>query len=100
MKESTKSKLKTAGLIIGAYGGSCAANYACACLAAVCPPVGIPAIIGKFVISSLIAEKAGEHVWRVADVLVESADLTAQTMEEIKKKKAESEVEEITEDEA
>ena len=70
MTKKTKDKLKTGGLILGSIGGSCACTYACSVLTAICPPVGIAAHVGKFVIGSLIAEKAAAHVYNVIDSTV------------------------------
>lgn len=98
MKESTKEKLKTVGMLAGAIGGSCASSYLCACLTAVCPPVGIPAIIGKFVISSIVAEKSAEHCIDMCGKLIDGAEAVSSLYEDYKQ--AESEVEETSEEEA
>lgn len=90
MKESTKEKLKTASLFVGGFLGSCASTYACSLMAAVCPPVGIPATIGKFVISSMIAEKASEHAWGIANAVVESTDTISEGLKKAKAKIEES----------
>lgn len=86
MKESTKEKLKTVSLFAGGFLGSCASTYACSLMTAICPPVGIPATIGKFVISSMIAEKASERAWGIMDAVVKSSDAISEAYEEAKTK--------------
>lgn len=98
MKESTKEKLKTASLIVGGFLGSCASTYACSLMTAICPPVGIPASIGKFVISGMIAEKASEHAWGIANAVVEGASQIDEGLKEVKSKIEESKEQETSEE--
>jgi len=84
MKDTTKNKIKNAGLIGGSIAGACASTYACACLTAVCPPVGIAAFIGKYAIGSLIAERVASHVYDVTGQIVDSAELVQKEVEDVK----------------
>ena len=97
MKEKTKERLKTVSLIAGSFVGSCASSYACAVLTTICPPVGIPATIGKFVIGSMVAEKAAEHAWGMADAVIEGADATQTLIEDFKAAKENEETSEEVE---
>ena len=83
MKDSTKSKLKLAGSIAGAVGGSCAASFVCGAIAAVNPVIGIPMAIGKFVFSSFIAERCAEHVINTTSAIIDNYEETKGTAKEI-----------------
>lgn len=95
MKEKTKERLKTVSLIAGGFVGSCASTYACAVLTTICPPVGIPATIGKFVIGSMVAEKAAERAWGVADAVIEGTDAVQTLIEDLKSAEEEKVSEEV-----
>ena len=95
MKEKTKERLKTVSLIAGSFVGSCASTYACAVLTTICPPVGIPATIGKFVIGSMVAEKAAEHAWGVANAVIEGTDAAQTLIEDFKSAKEDKVSEEV-----
>lgn len=95
MKEKTKERLKTVSLIAGSFVGSCASSYACAVLATICPPVGIPATIGKFVIGSMVAEKAAEHAWGITNAVIEGTDAAQTLIEDYKATKEENTSEEV-----
>lgn len=86
MTEKTKKRIKNAGLIVGAIGGSCASTYLCACLAAVCQPIGISATIGKFCIGTLIAEKVGQRVYSTTETIIEATEATQEAMKNVKVK--------------
>ena len=94
MKEKTKERLKNVSLIAGSFVGSCASSYACAVLTTICPPVGIPATIGKFVIGSMVAEKAAEHAWNFTNAVIEGTDAAQTLIEDYKAAKEENTSEE------
>ncbi len=91
INEKTKKKIKGITNICGSLGGSFAASYFTSVLTAICPPIGIPAKIGEFLIGIAVSEKCASSVMAMTDSIID----TIETLESsIDKNKESSEIKE------
>lgn len=84
MTEKAKNRMKTAGLIAGAAAGGAVNVYVSAALTALCPPVGIVATVGKWILGTVIATKCADEAYDTINKSIAVAEATEPMVNELK----------------